>query len=79
MTNLETYFKNSQDIGPYIEQMQDNKDNLVSIYDSFKLPEDDERLQKLIGQRSGVVRAQDLEVSGVFCRAAWPEDDADVA
>lgn len=47
MTNLETYFKNSQDIGPYIEQMQDNKDNLVSIYDSFKLPEDDERLQKL--------------------------------
>ena len=27
--------------------MQDNKDNLVSIYDSFKLPEDDERLQKL--------------------------------
>ena len=25
MTNLETYFKNSQDIGPYIEQMQDNK------------------------------------------------------
>lgn len=47
MTRLETYFKKSQDIGPYIEQMQENKDNLVSIYNSFKLPEDDERLEKL--------------------------------
>ena len=32
-----------------------------------------------VGQCSGVVRAQDLEVSGVFCRTAWPEDDADAA
>ncbi|WP_017637839.1 thioredoxin family protein [Staphylococcus sp. E463] len=47
MTRLETYFKKSQDNGPYIEQMQENKDNLVSIYNSFKLPEDDERLEKL--------------------------------
>jgi hypothetical protein len=31
MTNLETYFKNSQDIGPYIEQMQDNKDNAICL------------------------------------------------
>ena len=30
-------------------------------------------------QCAEVVRAQDPEVSGVFCRTAWPEDDADVA
>ncbi|HLR18661.1 MAG TPA: thioredoxin family protein [Staphylococcus sp.] len=47
MTSLETYFKNSQPLDQYIEAMTENKENLLSIYNSFSTPEDDSRLEKL--------------------------------
>ncbi|RIL38765.1 thioredoxin family protein, partial [Mammaliicoccus fleurettii] len=47
MTSLETYFKNSQPLDQYIEAMTENKENLLSIYNSFSTPEDDGRLEKI--------------------------------
>ena len=47
MTNLETYFKKSQPLEEYIDRMKDNRNNLLSIYKSFKLPEEDDRITKL--------------------------------
>ena len=35
MTSLQTYFNRSQSLEQYIEQMKDNKENLLSIYKSF--------------------------------------------
>lgn len=46
MTNLETYFKNSQPLNEYIDGMKTNQDTVHSIYQSFELPEDDSRIQK---------------------------------
>ena len=46
MTSLETYFKNSQPLDQYIEDMTENQENLLTIYKSFSLPQDDERLEK---------------------------------
>ena len=47
MAKLETYFKQSQPIGQYIDDMTVNKENVLSIYESFKLPNDDQRLKQL--------------------------------
>ncbi|SHC57856.1 Thioredoxin [Staphylococcus argenteus] len=47
MTNLETYFKNSQPLNEYIEGMKTNKDNVLNIYQSFELPENDSRINKI--------------------------------
>lgn len=47
MTNLETYFKKSQPLEEYIDRMKDNRNNLLSIYKSFKLPEEDDRITNL--------------------------------
>ena len=47
MTNLQTYFNKSQPLEAYIDQMKDNRNNLLSIYKSFKLPEEDDRITKL--------------------------------
>lgn len=47
MTSLETYFKNSQPLDQYIEDMTENQENLLTIYKSFSLPQDDERLEKI--------------------------------
>lgn len=47
MTNLQTYFKRSQPLEEYIDQMKENKENLLSIYKSFKFLESDERIEKL--------------------------------
>lgn len=46
MTNLETYFKNSQPLNEYIDGMKTNQDTVLSIYQSFELPEDDSRIKK---------------------------------
>ena len=35
MTSLQTYFNRSQSLEQYIEQMKDNKENLLSIYKSL--------------------------------------------
>lgn len=48
MRNLETYFNKSQTLNEYINEMQENKDNLLSIYNSFHLPLNDARLNQLI-------------------------------
>src|SRR5699024_2168615 len=47
MTSLETYFKNSQPLDQYIEDMTENQENVLSIYNSFSIPQDDERLEKI--------------------------------
>lgn len=47
MTSLETYFKNSQPLDQYIEDMTENQENLLTIYKSFSLPQGDERLEKI--------------------------------
>ncbi|HCY7671757.1 TPA: thioredoxin family protein [Staphylococcus aureus] len=47
MTNLETYFKNSQPLNEYIDGMKTNQDTVLSIYQSFELPEDDSRIKKI--------------------------------
>lgn len=47
MTNLETYFKNSQPLNDYIDSMKTNKDNIIKIYQSFDMPNDSERLNKI--------------------------------
>ncbi|EHJ08163.1 hypothetical protein SS7213T_05541, partial [Staphylococcus simiae CCM 7213 = CCUG 51256] len=47
MTNLETYFKNSQPLNDYIDNMKTNKDNIIEIYQSFDMPNDSERLNKI--------------------------------
>lgn len=47
MRNLETYFNKSQTLNEYINEMQENKDNLLSIYNSFHLPLNDARLNQL--------------------------------
>ena len=47
MTSLETYFKNSQPLDQYIEAMTENKENLLTIYNSFSLPEEDNRIEKI--------------------------------
>ena len=47
MAKLETYFKQSRPIGQYIDDMTVNKENVLSIYESFKLPNDDQRLKQL--------------------------------
>lgn len=40
MSKLENYFNKSEEINNYIENMEVNKDALLSIYNSFELPED---------------------------------------
>ena len=35
MTNLETYFKNSQPLNEYIDGMKTNQDTVLSIYQSM--------------------------------------------
>lgn len=47
MTNLETYFNESQPLNEYIDAMQTNQEALRSIYQSFEAPENDERLAKI--------------------------------
>ncbi|WP_251518387.1 MULTISPECIES: thioredoxin family protein [Staphylococcus] len=47
MTNLETYFKKSQPLEQYIEAMTQNKEGLLTIYNSFTVPEQDERLDQI--------------------------------
>lgn len=47
MTSLKTYFNDSQPLNDYIEQMSENKEDLLTIYKSFSLPEDDDRLTKI--------------------------------
>lgn len=47
MTSLKTYFNDSQPLNDYIEQMSENKEDLLTIYKSFLLPEDDDRLTKI--------------------------------
>ncbi|KIJ86927.1 thioredoxin family protein [Staphylococcus saprophyticus] len=47
MTSLETYFKNSQPLDQYIEVMTENKENVLSIYNSFSLPLNDDRIKKI--------------------------------
>ncbi len=47
MTSLETYFKNSQPLDQYIEAMTQNKENIETIYNSFSLPQDDNRIETL--------------------------------
>lgn len=47
MTTLESYFKNSQPVEQYIDDMTENKENVLSIYQAFSLPQDDERLDQL--------------------------------
>lgn len=47
MTSLQTYFNRSQSLEQYIEQMKDNKENLLSIYKSFSPPTNDERIKQL--------------------------------
>ncbi|QKV11001.1 thioredoxin family protein [Staphylococcus saprophyticus] len=47
MTSLETYFKNSQPLDQYIEVMTENKENVLSIYNSFSLPLNDDRIEKI--------------------------------
>ena len=47
MTSLETYFNNSQPLDQYIAAMTENKENLESIYQSFSLPNNDQRLDQL--------------------------------
>lgn len=47
MTSLETYFNNSQPLDQYIKAMTENKENLESIYQSFSLPNNDQRLDQL--------------------------------
>ena len=47
MANLETYYKNSQDLSTYIEQMNENKEALLKIYNDFSVPQDDERINKI--------------------------------
>ena len=47
MTSLETYFNNSQPLDQYIAAMTENKENLESIYHSFSLPNNDQRLDQL--------------------------------
>ena len=45
MTSLKTYFNDSQPLNDYIEQMSENKEDLLTK--SFSLPEDDDRLTKI--------------------------------
>ncbi len=47
MRSLETYFNKSQPLDEYIYKMKNNQENLQSIYKSFQLPKNDERLEKL--------------------------------
>lgn len=47
MTTLKSYFKNSQPVEQYIDDMTENKENVLSIYQAFSLPQDDERLDQL--------------------------------
>lgn len=47
MANLETYYKNSQDLNTYIDQMKENKDALLKIYQDFTVPEDDPRIEQI--------------------------------
>lgn len=47
MANLETYYKNSQDLNTYIDQMSENKEGLLSIYNDFSVPQNDERINKI--------------------------------
>ena len=47
MTSLQTNFNRSKSLEQYIEQMKDNKENLLSIYKSFSPPADDERIKQL--------------------------------
>lgn len=47
MANLETYFKKSQPLDDYIENMTVNKDNVLSIYNAFTPPSTDDRIGQL--------------------------------
>lgn len=47
MANLETYYKNSQDLNTYIDQMSENKEGLLNIYNDFTVPQNDERINKI--------------------------------
>nr|WP_263312751.1 thioredoxin family protein [Mammaliicoccus sp. Marseille-Q6498] len=47
MTKLVTYFEQSQPIKEYVNEMTTNKEALLDIYQSFQLPKNDERLDKI--------------------------------
>ncbi|MER2034401.1 thioredoxin family protein [Mammaliicoccus vitulinus] len=47
MTKLVTYYEQAQPIKEYVNEMTTNKDQLLDIYQSFQLPKNDERLDKI--------------------------------
>ncbi|WP_105994227.1 thioredoxin family protein [Staphylococcus simulans] len=47
MAKLETYYKDSQDLDTYISQMKENKEGLLKIYEDFKVPENDTRIDQI--------------------------------
>ncbi|EKU45604.1 thioredoxin family protein [Staphylococcus massiliensis] len=47
MAKLEHYFEQAQPLDQYINNMTDHKDNLLSIYQSLELPDQDERLDQI--------------------------------
>lgn len=58
--NLNQWFEKGMDPDKYIESMQENKDNLLHIYDHFIPPEDTAFFQKLAEQNlRGIVLTED--------------------
>lgn len=47
MTKLVTYFEQALPIKDYVNEMTTNKEQLLDIYQSFQLPKNDERLDKI--------------------------------
>lgn len=47
MTKLVTYYEQAQPIKEYVNEMTTNKDQLLDICQSFQLPKNDERLDKI--------------------------------
>lgn len=47
MAHLKTYYQQAKPINQYIEDMNVNKEGLLSIYNSFDFPKDDARLESL--------------------------------
>ncbi|MCD3220750.1 thioredoxin family protein [Staphylococcus sciuri] len=47
MTKLATYYEQAQPIKEYVNDMTTNKEQLLDIYQSFQLPKNDERLDKI--------------------------------
>ncbi|PTI36271.1 MULTISPECIES: thioredoxin family protein [Mammaliicoccus] len=55
MTKLVTYYEQAQPIKEYVNEMTTNKDQLLDIYQSFQLPKNDERLDKIKGKNYKVL------------------------